>query len=99
VGSVIEKYGVEEASARALRHKYIEDKDYLSRILPEYSAENIDCIIVVHSPEGTRFFLENGEVHTEHDDHKYIELASEDFVASLNKAPKQDVIDFWLGLH
>lgn len=99
VRTVIEKYDTTQAWVRALGHKYIKDKDYLQRILPLYKNLQIDCIIVVHSPEGTRFFIENGEVHESHDDHKYIEIPAEEFLSSLNNAPDEDVNAFWLALH
>ncbi len=99
VSSTIAKYDTTKAWVKALGHTYINDKDYLKRILPAYSSMKIDCVIVVHSPEGTRFFIENGEKHESHDDHRYIEVQAEEFLASLNKAPDADVTNFWLGLH
>lgn len=99
VSEVIERYSTAEAWVRALGHKYINDKDYLKRVLPAFSDMNIDCIIVVHTPEGTRFFIENGDVHNSHNDHKYLEIPSSVFLVSLNGAPDTDVTDFWLGLH
>ena len=99
VSSIIAEYDTTQASVRALGHKYIHDKDYLKRILPAYSDIKIDCIIVVHSPEGTRFFIENGEKHESHEDHHYMEVPAAEFLASLNNAPDADVTDFWLGLH
>lgn len=99
VSSTIAKYDTTQAWARALGHKYIHDKDYLDRILPAYSDVKIDCIIVVHSPEGTRFFIEDGEKHESHHDHHYREVPAEEFLASLNNAPDADVTSFWLGLH
>lgn len=99
VSSVIAKYDTTEAWVKALSHKYIHDKDYLKRILPAYSEIKIDCIIVVHSPEGTRFFIEDGEKHDSHHDHHYREVPAEEFLTSLNKAPSADVTNFWLGLH
>lgn len=99
IRSVIEKYNTTEAWVRALSHKYINDKDYLKRILPAYSNVQIDCIIVVHTPEGTRFFIENGDIHENHEGHKYLEISAKDFLSSLNNAPNSDVSSFWLGLH
>jgi hypothetical protein len=99
ISEIVEKYDSYEVSVKALSHKYINDKEYLSRILPNYKSSSIDCIIVVNSPEGTRFFLENGDVHDDHDDHKYIEVPAEEFLASLNNAPDADVTAFWLALH
>jgi hypothetical protein len=99
VSNTISKYGSVRSSVKALGHTYIDDKEYLNRILPDYNSVAIDCIIVVHSPEGTRFFLENGDVHNSHDEHKYIEVPSEEFLASLNNASDEDVTAFWLGLH
>ncbi len=99
VSSVIAKYDTTQASVKALGHKYIHDKDYLKRILPAYSDVKIDCIIVVHSPEGTRFFIEDAEKHESHHDHRYREVPAEEFLASLNKAPDVDVNNFWLALH
>ena len=99
VKHTIAKYSPAEASVKALDHKYINDKDYLRRILPAYADVKIDCIIVVHSPEGTRFFVENGEVHNSHADHHYNEVPEKEFLASLNKASADDVTNFWLGLH
>ncbi len=99
VSSVIAKYDTSEAWVRALGHTYIHDTAYLDRILPAYSDVKIDCIIVVHSPEGSRFFIEDGEVHASHSDHHYREVPSDEFLASLNNAPDEDVNNFWLGLH
>lgn len=99
VARIIEKYDTTRASVRALGHTYIDDKEYLTRILPAYSDVKIDCIIVVHSPEGTRFFIEDGEKHESHHDHHYREVPADEFLASLNSAPDTDVTNFWLGLH
>lgn len=98
VNEIIEKYDTTEAWVKALSHVYIEDKEFLWRILPSYADIKIDCIIVVHSPEGTRFFIENGEVHESHDDHRYIEVKATEFLRSLNDASDRDVANFWLGL-
>lgn len=98
VSRVIGKYDTTLAWVKALHHNYIQDKDYLNRILPAYSNMKIDCIIVVHSPEGTRFFIENGEKHDSHKDHQYIEIPATEVLASLNNAPDSDVTNFWLGL-
>jgi hypothetical protein len=96
VSRAIEKYNTTEAWVRALGNRYIGDKDYLARILPAYSDMQIDCIIVVHTPDGTRFFLENEESH---DGHRYLEVPAAEFLASLNNASDEDVTSFWLGLH
>lgn len=98
VSKTIEKYDTTLAWVRALHHNYIHDKEYLKRILPAYSHMKIDCIIVVHSPEGTRFFIENGETHKSHDDHQYLEISSNEFLTSLNKASDSDISSFWLSL-
>lgn len=98
VSSVISRYPTTRAWIKALSHKYIEDKAFLQRILPAYSHLNIDCIIVVHSPEGTRFFVENAAAHNSHDDHQYIEIRPDEFLQSLYNAPSQDITNFWLGL-
>lgn len=99
VSSAIKKYDTSQAWVRALGHEYIDDKEYIKRILPAYSDTKIDCIIVVHSPEGTRFFIENGEKHHTHADHHYMEPSSEDFLESLNSSSDEDINNFWLGLH
>lgn len=99
VNQAIEKYNTAEAWVKALSHEYIHDKDYLRRILPAYSDVKIDCIIVVHTPESTRFFIENGDTHDSHDDHRYLEVAATEFLSSLNRASDADITNFWLGLH
>lgn len=99
VSSIIAKYDTTQAWVRALGHKYIHAKEYLKRILPAYSDMKIDCIIVVHSPESTRFFIEDGEKHKSHHDHHYREVPAQEFLTSLNNAPDTDVTSFWLGLH
>ena len=98
VAATIAKYDTAHAWVRALSHEYIDDKDFLKRILLEWNADEIDCIIVVHSPEGTRFFVENGAVHESHADHRYVEVPASEFLASLNAASDEDVTSFWLGL-
>jgi len=99
VRETIGQYSPSNAWVKALGHTYIQDKDYLNRILPAYSKVKIDCIIVVHSPEGTRFFIENGENHETHKDHQYQEVPSSEFLASLNNASDSDITNFWLSLH
>lgn len=98
VHRTIEKYDTTLAWVKALHHDYIHDKEYLRRVLPAYADTKIDCIIVVHSPEGTRFFIENGETHKSHADHQYLEVSSDEFLASLHKASDADVSNFWLAL-
>lgn len=94
VAKTVEKYNTSQAWVNALNARYIKDKDYMHRILPAYKDMNIHCVIVVHSPEGTRYFLEDGDK-----DHQYVELSSETFLASLNQASDTDITNFWLGLH
>ncbi len=94
VNKVIEKHDTTQAWVKALGHKYIHDTSYMDRILPAYSNMKIDCVIVVHSPEGTRFFLEDGDKK-----HEYVEVPAAEFLTLLNKASDADVNDFWLGLH
>lgn len=98
VVAVIARYDTTQAWVRALSHDYIDDKSYIARILPTFDAATVDCIIVVHSPEGTRFFVENGAVHENHGDHRYVEVPAAAFLASLNAASDEDVTNFWLGL-
>lgn len=98
VHDVIARHAPVEAWVKALSHKYIDDKEYLHRILPAYNASQIDCLIVVHSPEGTRFFIEYGANHESHDDHQYLEVPAAEFLASLNRASDEDITNFWLGL-
>lgn len=99
ISQLIEKYNTTEAWVRALSHVYINDKDYIRRILPAYSEFNIDCIIVVHTPEITRFFIEKGEEHASHDDHQYLEIPASEFLSSLNSSSDKDINNFWFGLH
>ncbi len=98
VREIIDRYDPTEAWVRALSHDYIKDKEYLNRILPSFNSEHIDCIIVVHSPESTLFFVEVGETHHSHDDHQYIEVPADEFLTSLNSATDEDITAFWLGL-
>ena len=94
VDRVIAEYDTTEAWVKALRHRYIDDQDYMKRILPDYEDMNIACVIVVHSPEGTRFFLEDGNATED----KFIEVDDTEFLASINDAPEEDANSFWLGL-
>lgn len=93
VDSLISRYNTAEAWVRVLNYELIEDKDYVKRILPSYTDTNIHCIVVVHSPEGELFYLEDGD-----NDHVYIEVPEEEFLTSLNKASDEDVNRFWLNL-
>jgi len=88
---VIDKYDSSLAWVKVLNYEYIQDKDYIDKILPDYSDVDIHCVVVVHSPEGDRFFLEKGE-------HDYIEVPSDEFLSSLNSASDEDVNTFWLNL-
>lgn len=89
----MKKYPKHESWVRPLRYTFIEDREYLARILPDYTDVNIHCIIVAHSPEGTRFFLEDGDLH-----HNYIEVPEVEFLESLYSAPQEDYTAFWLNL-
>lgn len=94
VDDVISKYPSTEAWVKVLNYQYIQDENYVDRILPDYKDIDIECIVVVHSPDGTRFFLEDitgGK-------HEYLEVESEEFLASLNNSDLEDVNTFWLNL-
>lgn len=93
VAEVIEAYDPSEAWVKVLNYQLIEDRQYLERILPNYNDINIHCIVVVHSPEGQRFFLEDDD-----QDDRFIEVDSTEFLASLNRATDDDVNAFWLHL-
>lgn len=93
ISEVIEKYDPTLAWLKVLNYDLIEDETYVDRILPEHSDFNTHCIVVLHSPEGERFFLENGDV-----EHDYREVPAEEFLASLNSASDEDINQFWLNL-
>lgn len=86
----IDTYSTDEAWVSPLNYAYVEDKDFINRILPLYTDINIHCIIRVHLPNGDRFFLEDGDV-----EHHFIEVSEQDFLTSLNQASKDDVETFW----
>jgi hypothetical protein len=94
IDSIIQEHPTSDAWVRALNAEYIADVDYINRILPAYADMNIHCVIVVHHPGGTRFFLEDGDRAE-----TYVELSDEEFLSSLHRASDDDVNSFWLGLH
>lgn len=95
VKKVIDAYDSTLAWVKVLNYQLIEDKDYLNRILPDYADTMIHCIIVVYSPEGERFFLEEKDAS---DESFYTEILATEFLASLNSASDADVTSFWLNL-
>ena len=98
VDQAIGKFDHTEAWVKVLNAQYIQDKDYLNRIVPNYSHLKIHCIIVFHSPEENRFFIEVHEDEDHNAGFEYIEIPAEEFFQSLNNAPNHDIHTFWLNI-
>ncbi len=90
VKTVIDKYPSHIAWVSPLNYAYIEDKDFVKKLLPDYAHVNVHCILVAHSPDGTRYFLEDGDTAD-----VFIEIPSDEFNEMLMNASPEDVETFW----
>ncbi len=61
---MISRYSYKDVSVKALEFKYIEDKAFVNRLLPQYANTEIGCIIVVETPNEKKVYLEDEELET-----------------------------------
>lgn len=59
VEQFIAPYKYSDVSIKALDFHYIEDPDFVDRLLPNYQHRDIGCIIIVETPVGKLVFLED----------------------------------------
>ncbi len=62
--ALISKYQYKDVSIKALEFKYIEDKDFVHRLLPVYKDREIGCIIVLETPGEKKVYLEDEKLDT-----------------------------------
>ncbi len=71
---LISKYEYKDINIKALEFKYIEDKNFINRILPAFMNKEIGCIIIVETPNEKKVYLEDEELETfEEIDYKVFE--------------------------
>ena len=80
--ALVSKYQYKDVSIKALEFQYIQDKDFVDRLLPTYKNREIGCIIVLETPNEKKVYLEDEKLETfeELDFQKfqqYLDLASE----------------------
>ncbi len=81
---LISHYTYKDVSIKALEFKYIEDKEYVHRLLPEYQDREIGCIIVLETPNEKRVYLEDEDLET------FEELDYQTFAQYLNQVSEAD---------
>jgi hypothetical protein len=62
--ALINKYQYKDVGIKALEFKYIQDKQFINRLLPSKKDENIGCIIILETPGEKRVYLENDKLET-----------------------------------
>jgi PKD repeat protein len=62
--SLISQYNYKDVHIRALEFQYIQDKNFLGRLLPTYKGRDIGCIIILDTPGGSRVYLEDDKLNT-----------------------------------
>ncbi|GAC1391610.1 MAG: hypothetical protein NVSMB46_04740 [Candidatus Saccharimonadales bacterium] len=61
---LISKYQYKDVSIKALEFKYIKDKEYVHRLLPQYIDREIGCIIVLQTPGESKVYIEDEQLNT-----------------------------------
>lgn len=61
---LISKYPYKDVSIKALEFKYIQDKEFVNRLLPQYKDREIGCIIILETPNEKMVFLEDEKLET-----------------------------------
>jgi hypothetical protein len=61
---LINKYSYKDVSIKALEFKYIEDRQFVHRLLPQYANREIGCIIVIETPNEKLVYLEDEDLET-----------------------------------
>lgn len=61
---LIEQYPYKDVSIKALEFKYIQDKEFVHRLLPMYANKEIGCIIVLDTPGEDKVYLEDEDLET-----------------------------------
>jgi len=61
---LIGKYQYKDVTIKALEFKYIQDKEFVNRLLPQYRDREIGCIIILETPKEKLVFLEDENLET-----------------------------------
>ncbi len=90
--ALVKKYPYKDVTIKALEFKYIQDKQYVHRLLPAYSDQEIGCIIVLDTPGEDKVYLENEELNT------FRELDYQTFARNLEQVSQADRQTFYDNL-
>lgn len=91
--SLINKYPYKDVSIKALEFKYIEDKEFVHRLLPTYKDREIGCIILLETPNEKKVYLENEQLET------FEELDYQEFESYLENISEEDRQLFLVNLN
>ena len=61
---LISKYPYKDVNIKALEFKYIQDKEFVNRLLPQYKDREIGCIIILETPNEKMLLLEDEKLET-----------------------------------
>jgi hypothetical protein len=90
---LISQYGANQVQLKALKFSYIQDTNFMERLLPIYKGRDIGCIIVLTTPGMSRVYIEDEKLNT------FEELDYQTFTDYLNKASSADRNLFLSNLH
>ena len=62
--ALISKYAYKDIRIKALEFKYIQDKDFVHRLLLQYKDKMIGCIILLETPNERKVYLEDEALET-----------------------------------
>ena len=81
---LIAKYAYQDVSVKALEIKYIEDKDYIHRLLPDYNNKQVGSIILLSTPGEDKVYLEDEKFEN------IVEIDYQTFIQNLEKVSSAD---------
>ncbi len=82
--ALIGKYQYKDVSIKALEFKYIQDKEFVHRLLPMHQDKEIGCIIVLETPGEDKVYLEDEALET------FAELDYQIFARQLEQVSQAD---------
>lgn len=84
VEALLSHFNQKDVTIKALEFKYIEDADYVNRLLPSYQDREIGCIIIIDTPGKDMVYLEDEKLEA------FEEMNYQTFSNLLNQASPAD---------
>ena len=90
---LISKYQYKDVSIKALEFKYVQNREFVNRLLPQYKDREIGCIIILETPNERMVFLEDEGLQT------FVQMDYKLFDKQLDKVGPADKQIFLKSLH